>query len=189
MSERRTHGRAGPRPVRRNESNTPLPPLDRERATEELNRFLDLAVREMGLEISYEVTSPERGNSSSREDEVLVSFRGADQELLLEQSAELLLALEHLAHRWLRLDRRLHDRVRFDCGGYRAERLEELKLSARVAAQRVRETGQPFRFNPMSSRERRIIHLELSGAADVRTVSEGTGDRRQLVIYAVTARK
>jgi len=55
-----------------------------------------------------------------------------------------------------------------------------------VAAQRVRETGQPHRFNPMSSRERRIIHLELNGAPGVRTMSEGTGDRRQLVIYPAT---
>ena len=115
--------------------------------------------------------------------DVIVAFRGADQDLLLERNAELLLALEYLAHRWLRLDPRLHDRVRFDCGDYRATHLEELKLSARVAAQRVRETGQPFRFNPMSPRERRIVHLELSGAAGVRTASEGSGDRRQLVIY------
>lgn len=86
----------------------------------------------------------------------------------------------------MRLDPRLHDRVRFDCGDYRAVRLEELKLSARVAAQRVRETGQPFQFNPMSPRDRRIIHLELNGAAGVRTVSEGIGDRRQLVIYPAT---
>jgi len=97
----------------------------------------------------------------------------------------LLLALEHVGHRWLRLDPRLHDRVRFDCGEYRALRLEELKLSARVAAQRVRETGQAFRFNPMSPRERRLIHLELSGAPGVRTASEGVGDRRQLVVYPV----
>ena len=110
-------------------------------------------------------------------------FHGDDQELLLEKNAELLLSLEHLAHRWLRLDPRLHDRVRFDCGDYRATHLDELKLSARVAAQRVRETGQPFRFNPMSPRERRIVHLELNGAAGVRTASEGSGDRRQLVIY------
>jgi spoIIIJ-associated protein len=57
-----------------------------------------------------------------------------------------------------------------------------------VAAQRVRETGQPQRFNPMSSRERRIIHLELNGAPGVRTMSEGMGDRRQLVIYPATGR-
>ena len=122
-------------------------------------------------------------DGAAEEKDVLVAFSGADQELLLEHNAELLLALEHIAHRWLRLDPRMHDRVRFDCGDYRATRLEELKLSARVAAQRVRETGQPFRFNPMSSRERRIVHLELNGAPGVRTMSEGAGDRRQLVIY------
>ena len=133
----------------------------------------------MGLAIEYEISSApardaERGERPT-ETEVTVAFHGADQELLLEQNAELLLALDISAHRWLRLDPRLHDRVRFDCGDYRATQLEELKLSARVAAQRVRETGQPFRFNPMSPRERRIIHLELTGAAGVRTMSEGVG--------------
>jgi spoIIIJ-associated protein len=157
--------------------------LDRDRAVGELKRFLDLALREMGLTIDYEIQTPSAPANAPGEPEVTVVFRGADEGLLLERNAELLLALEHVAHRWLRLDPRLHDHVRFDCGEYRATRLEELKLSARVAAQRVRETGQPFRFNPMSSRERRLIHLELNGAAGVRTVSEGAGDRRQLVIY------
>lgn len=162
--------------------------LDRERAVAELRRFLDLAVREMHLEMDYEIAPPP-ADAQPNETDVVVAFHGADQELLLERNAELLLALEHIAHRWLRLDPRLHDRVRFDCGDYRAIRLEELKLSARVAAQRVRETGQPFRFNPMSSRERRIIHLELNSAPGVRTVSEGAGDRRQLVIYPANTKK
>jgi spoIIIJ-associated protein len=153
--------------------------LDPAHATEEMKGFLDLAIREMGLGLEYDISSP----TGSEETEVVIAFRGADESLLLEHDAELLLALEHIAHRWLRLDPRMHDRVRFDCGDYRATRLEELKLSARVAAQRVRETGQAFRFNPMSSRERRIVHLELSGAPGVRTVSEGAGDRRQLVVY------
>ncbi len=163
--------------------------FDRARAVEELKRYLDVCVREMGLEVEYEISSPANAQGGAQAvpseagPEVLVAFRGADEALLLEANAELLLALEHIAHRWLRLDPRLHDHVRFDCGDYRATRLEELKLSARVAAQRVRETGQPFRFNPMSSRERRLIHLELSGAADVRTMSEGAGDHRLLVIY------
>lgn len=165
-----------------------LPPLDRERTAEELRRFVDLAIREMGLELQYEI-SPATGAPSgdgAEEAAIIVAFRGSDEELLLENHAELLLALEHIAHRWLRLDPRRHDQVRFDCGDYRTTRLDELKLSARVAAQRVRETGQAFRFNPMSARERRIIHLELTGAQGVRTVSEGMGDRRQLVIYPET---
>jgi spoIIIJ-associated protein len=178
----------GKRPMRR-EYPQGEARLDRARAVEELKRFLDIAVREMQLEIEYEIQAPAAEGKPPEEADVTVKFRGPDQDFLLERNAELLLALEHVAHRWLRLDPRLHDRVRFDCGDYRAARLEELKLSARVAAQRVRETGQAFRFNPMSSRERRIIHVELNGAPGVRTISEGSGDRRQLVIYPASSKK
>ena len=162
---------------------TAEPSLDRERAVAELKRFVDLAVGEMRLAVAWDISAPAPSGANFEDVDIVVTFRGADEPLLLERNAELLLALEHIAHRWLRLDPRLHDRVRLDCGDYRATRLAELKLSARVAAQRVRETGQPHRFNPMSSRERRIIHLELNGAQGVRTVSEGMGERRQLVIY------
>jgi spoIIIJ-associated protein len=161
----------------------PPPPLDAGKAAGELKQFLELVVREMRLEIECDVSVAQSSEPGSHDSDVVVTFRGPDQDLLLEHNGELLLALEHIGHRWLRLDPRLHDRVRFDCGDYRATRLAELKLSARVAAQRVRETGEPFRFNPMSSRERRIVHLELSGAPGVRTMSDGSGDRRQLVIY------
>ncbi|MGA7921007.1 MAG: R3H domain-containing nucleic acid-binding protein [Candidatus Acidiferrales bacterium] len=159
--------------------------LDREHALAELKRYLDVAVRETGLAVEYRISTPAAIEGGPDDKDIVVAFHGADQDFLLERNAELLLALEHLGHRWLRLDPRLHDRVRFDCGEYRALRLEELKLSARVAAQRVRETGQAFRFNPMSPRERRFIHLELTGAQGVRTASEGVGDRRQLVVYPV----
>lgn len=184
MSEYR--GSAPPRgqsrPARREQPAQHIP-FDRERAAGELKKFVELVVREMGLEVEYEIVSTAEGPEG---ESVVASFRGPDQDFLLERNAELLLALEHVAHRWLKLNPQLHDRVRFDCGDYRATRLEELKLSARVAAQRVRETGQEFRFNPMSSRERRIVHLELNGAPGVRTASEGSGDRRQLVIYPAT---
>jgi spoIIIJ-associated protein len=177
---------AGQRPARKFDS--PEPPLDRDRATAELKRFLDLALRSMGLSLEYEIASAPGEGDAANAGDLVISFKGEDQDLLLERNGELLLALEYVAHRWLKLDPRLHDRVRFDCGDYRATRLEELKLSARVAAQRVRETGQEFRFNPMSSRERRIIHLELTGAAGIRTASEGSGDRRQLVIYPASSK-
>jgi spoIIIJ-associated protein len=183
MSEARKP--AGKRPFKR-QAPADVPPFDRERASEELRRFVDLAIREMGLDLQYEMSTSAQSGAAAEEPSLVVSFRGPDEELLLAQHAELLLAFEHIAHRWLRLDPRLHDQVRFDCGDYRSTRLDELKLSARVAAQRVRETGQSFRFNPMSARERRIIHLELTGAPGVRTLSEGSGDHRQLVIYPIT---
>ena len=185
MNEGRGRSPAGRRPPMKEKPREEAH-FDQARAVEELKRYLDVCVSEMGLELEYEISSGSagaQGDGGSQAGYVLVAFRGPDEGLLLEHNAELLLALEHVGHRWLRLDPRLHDHVRFDCGDYRAIRLEELKLSARVAAQRVRETGQPFRFNPMSSRDRRLIHLELNGAAGVRTMSEGSGDHRQLVIY------
>ena len=157
--------------------------FDRQRVIQELQGFLGSTLREMKLALEFQISSAE---STPGEPELVISFTGPDQELLLDRNAELLLALEHVAHRSLRLDPRLHDRVRFDCGSYRSTRLEELKLSARVAAQRVRETGMEFRFNPMSARDRRLIHLELNGSPGIRTASEGSGDRRYLVIYPAT---
>ncbi len=61
--------------------------------------------------------------------------------------------------------------------------MAELKLSAEVAAQRVRETRQPFRFNPMTPRDRRILHLVLKNQPGVRSSSEGLGDERRVVLF------
>ena len=62
-------------------------------------------------------------------------------------------------------------------------RIEELRLSAAAAAEKVKRTGVPFRFNPMNSRERRVIHLALRGETDLRSESSGFGGHRQVVIY------
>ena len=161
--------------------------LGRAEIERELRQFLDQTIQSTSLALKYNLQA--LATHEGEFPEFVVTFDGPDCELLLEHQAELLLALEYIAHRWLHLDPRLHDRVRFDCGDFRAVRLEELKLSARVAAQRVRETGQPFRFNPMPARDRRMIHMELNSAGDVKTSSEGTGERRQVVIYPASARK
>jgi spoIIIJ-associated protein len=61
-------------------------------------------------------------------------------------------------------------------------RLQELRMAASVAAEKVRKTGAPYKFAPMSSRERRIVHLALRDEADLRTESEGEGLRRYVVV-------
>ncbi|HJY85346.1 MAG TPA: R3H domain-containing nucleic acid-binding protein [Candidatus Acidoferrales bacterium] len=166
--------------------------VDREALAAELRRFLDLVIAQTRLELGYEIRLEVRSGGASAVEvespEVLVVFRGRDQELLLERSAELLQALEYLALRWLRLDPHYYDHIRFDSGDYRALRIEELKLSARVAAERVRETRTPFRFNPMPARERRVIHLVLKDQPGVRTTSEGVGEQRQVVVFPAEAK-
>lgn len=167
--------------------------LDAPAVAAELRRYLDLVKRATRLDLTFDITvHPRPAGANSEEEfenpEVLVVFRGRDQEAMLEHGAELLHALEYIALRWLHLDPLLYDRVRFDCGDFRALRQEELKLSARVAAQQVRETRQPFRFNAMSPRERRVVHLVLKSQPGVRTASEGDGDQRQVVVYPADAK-
>lgn len=135
------------------------------------------------LDLRFQILSGDAAGKEAGGAVVSVLFDGPDTELLLEHNAELLLSLEHLMMRALRLDPRAHELVRLDAADFRATRLAELRLSAQVAAQRVRELHQPFRMSPMSARERRVVHLALANEKGVRTASEGDGERRRVVIY------
>jgi spoIIIJ-associated protein len=158
--------------------------LDRVAAADALRKFLEETVRAAGfqLKVTVSVVAPD-GEDAGREEEVIADLDGRDKELLLERGAELLRALEHLAFRALRLEPAFHEKIHLDCGGYRALRFEELRMTARVAAERVQTSKQSFRLNPMSSRERRIVHLTLKEMPGVRTESVGAGEERQVVIH------
>jgi spoIIIJ-associated protein len=115
--------------------------------------------------------------------DVVVKFSGVDVDLLLENKAELLLALEHLTMEVLGIPAEEHSRLCFDANDYRMLRIEELRVSALTAAERVKRSHAPFNFNPMNSRERRIIHLALRKETAVRSESAGVGPQRQVVVY------
>jgi len=160
--------------------------LDRVAAVEELRAFLERIVHAGGFELHVKVRVVEgAGSGEQGEVEVLADLDGKDKELLLARNGELLKALEHLAFRALGLEPTFHDKIHLDSGGYRAMRFEELKMTARVAADRVQTSKQSFQLNPMSSRERRIVHLALKDMPGVRTESIGMGEERQVVIHAV----
>jgi len=164
--------------------------LNRDAAAAELKRYLDEIIRagKFNLRVRVEAQDGAADADEFESAEIVAAFEGADSELLLAHSAELLKALEYVAIRSLHLEPQFYDRVRFDCGNYRDTRFAELKLSAQVAAQRVRETHTPFRFNPMTARERRVIHLVLKNQAGVRSASEGNGDARYVVIFPADSR-
>ena len=163
--------------------------LDRVAAADALRKFLEETVRTAGfqLKVNVSVVAPKGEDCAAgtgHDEEVIADLDGRDKELLLERGAELLRALEHLAFRALRLEPAFHEKIHLDCGGYRALRFEELRMTARVAAERVQSSKQPFRLNPMSSRERRIVHLALKDMPGIRTESVGVGEERQVVIHA-----
>lgn len=158
--------------------------LDRAATADALREFLETMVRASRFELKVSVRTAESSSRSEEgEAEVFADLDGKDKEILTARGGEVLKALEHLAFRALGLEPAFHEKIHLDCGGYRALRFEELRMTARVAAERVQTSGQAFRLNPMSSRERRIVHLALKDFPGVRTESVGAGEERQVVIH------
>jgi spoIIIJ-associated protein len=158
--------------------------LDRDALISALRQFISLLVRACHFDLKAEIRIRRPDAPPDVENpEVIINFHGRDAGLLLERGGTLLRAVEYLALRWLHLEPRYYDRIRFDCNDAKAARIEELKLAAATAAERVKSSGAPFRFNPMNARERRILHLALRDVPGVRTTSEGEGLMRSVVIY------
>jgi len=147
-----------------------------------IKQFLDTVFRLAGFDLTYSVSEGETPHPDFENPDILVRFSGPDVDLLLGNKAELLLALEQLTMEALRMPAEEHSRVCFDANDYRVLRIEELRMSALAAAERVKKSRMPFHFSPMNSRERRIIHLSLRNETDVRSESVGMGPIRQVVV-------
>jgi spoIIIJ-associated protein len=162
-----------------------MPIPDKLAAAKKINEFLQSVVTHGGLRLKYRITvdPPVAENRDWEKPEIFVDLAGPDSVLLLDRGGELLRALELLALEMLHLPSGEHEKISFDCQNQRSLRLEELRMAAAVAAEKVRKTGTPYHFAPMSSRERRIVHLALRDHADLRTESDGEGLRRCVVLY------
>ncbi|MDP9268549.1 MAG: single-stranded DNA-binding protein [Acidobacteriota bacterium] len=161
-----------------------MPLADKVAAAKQLDGLLKRLVPAAGFELKWRITvDPVVPEGSVERPTILVELGGPDSPAVLAQNAELLRAIEHVALKSLRLESEEHDLVIFDCRNYRAGRLEELTQAAGHAAERVRQTGTPYSFSPMSARERRIVHLALREQPDLATESEGEGARRFVVVY------
>jgi spoIIIJ-associated protein len=148
-----------------------------------LDAFLEPILDRAGFDLDYDLVEGESVHPEYESPEVTLKFTGRDVDLLLANKAELLLALEQVTMEALRLASEDHSRISFDANDYRMLRIEELRISASVAAEKVKKTGSPFFFNPMNSRERRVIHLALRNEPELRSESAGFGSHRQVVVY------
>src|SRR5579863_806798 len=132
---------------------------------------LDLA----DFDLDFDISEGETLHPDFENPDLLVRFSGPDVELLLANKTELLLALEQLTMEALRMAPEEHSRLCFDANDHRMLRIQELRMSAQAAAERVKKSRMPFHFSPMNSRERRILHLSLRGETDIRSESVGEG--------------
>jgi spoIIIJ-associated protein len=144
--------------------------------------FLDTMLDLADFDLDFEVSEGETPHPDFENPDLMVRFTGPDVELLLANKAELLLAMEQLTMEAIGAAAEEHSRICFDANDHRILRIEELRMSALAAAERVKKTRVPFHFSPMNSRERRILHLALRDETEVRSESVGEGPIRQVVI-------
>lgn len=148
-----------------------------------IESFLQSIIRDGGFDLKFTLSEGDNPHPDFENPNIMVRFRGPDVELLLANKAELMLAFEQLTMEVLRMALDEHSQMCFDANDYRVLRVEELRLSAQMAAERVKKSRQPYHFNPMNSRERRILHLALRAEKDVRSESVGMGPMRAVVVY------
>lgn len=148
-----------------------------------IEAFLRKVIGLCGFDLDFDITAGENPHPEIEDPELVVRFKGPDVDYVLANKGEMLLALEYLTMEALKIPSDHHERLCFDANDSRMLRIAELRLSAQTAAEKVKRSKLPFRFSPMTSRERRIIHLALRNEGDVRSESTGMGPFRQVVIY------
>ncbi len=135
-----------------------------------VGRLLALA----GLELAVKV--------DRQADRLVISLSGPDEDRLSDLGEEFLDDLEHLAPRAIRGLAGRMVRCRVEGAGLRSAREEELRSLAERAAEEAVACGEAVVLEPLSSADRRIVHLALVDDPRVTTESQGFGAEKRIQV-------
>jgi spoIIIJ-associated protein len=76
-----------------------------------------------------------------------------------------------------------------DVNQYQTKRIEELRLKAKMLAERARYFRTSMPMEPMSGYDRLIVHAEFTDTPDIRTESSGVGKDRHVVLFFTEDKK
>lgn len=136
--------------------------------------FLDQVVARMAVR--------GRVGAEERDGRLCVEVEGDDLGVLIGHRGRTLDALEYLVNVAVGRECGARQRVVLDVAGYRERRAEAVRRMALRAAERVRRTGRPVSLEPMTARERKLVHLALQDDPELVTRSEGEEPFRKIVI-------
>lgn len=141
----------------------------------EARRLVSKIVTELGIEANLEV--------DEGKDTITVTVAGGDVAILIGRHGQTIDAVQYLLNVIAyRAYGEAKKDVVVDAAGYRERRRATLETLADEIADRVRESGQAEELEPMTSVERKVIHLRLKEVAGVATASEGTEPNRYVVV-------
>jgi len=113
----------------------------------------------------------------TNEPSVLIGYKGAN-----------LSALSHIIKRIV--DKKNNNRQEntffiVDVNNYQENKIEEIKTSAHMLAERAKYFKSSVEMNPLPSYERMIVHSLFTDSIEFKTQSQGEGDKRRVVIRYV----
>jgi spoIIIJ-associated protein len=116
------------------------------------------------------------------DDAIFAIATESDSPLLIGQHGINLQAIQHLARLIVR--KQVPEKVRFslDINDYRQQKNHSVLELANQAAQEAISQHRSVVMRPMSTYERRLVHLELSKNSAVITESIGEGEARKIVV-------
>ena len=106
------------------------------------------------------------------------ALNGPDKARVIGRDGQVLEALQHIAVSAAANSGLTRDRLVVDVDGYRQRRDDRVCEDADRLAQEILESGGTCDLEPMSPRERRLVHMVVSKIDGVTTESVGFGDDR-----------
>jgi spoIIIJ-associated protein len=144
--------------------------------------FVRRLVQSMQMDAEVDL-APDDGEGS--EDEIRLEIEGPDAGRIIGKRGSVLEAIQYLTGRVAHRPGEPRRHVAVDAEGYRARHEDQLSEMARRLAERVAAEGKIITFDPMSARDRRIVHMALRDISGVRTESNGEGQDRRVQIIPV----
>jgi len=115
-------------------------------------------------------------------DDVVLDLSGEDAGRVIGKKGQTLDALQFVVNKIVNRFPESRRHVVLDSGDYRLRREEGLASMARREAKRAVAQGRIVTLEPMSPRDRRVIHLSLAKFPGVSTRSDGQGMERRVRI-------
>ena len=147
---------------------------------EEINKIIEEIFKHTGCTLSGCEFSEDNGM-------LWCSIETPDSSFLIGREGESLRSLNHLIHKIIEKKAGKEEPINLfiDINGYQKKKFDNLKTTAYMMAERARYFKSNIEIDPMPAYERRIIHLFLENAKDVKTESVGFGPNRRVVIKYV----
>ena len=142
-------------------------------------QILSTLLTQMGVSADVYLREPYTGDPEGP----VFEIEGDDSGLLIGTRGETLRSLQFIVS--YLVSRKLGQRTNLtvDVEGYQKRRYDSIANLARRVAQRVAQRQRAIPLEPMPPNERRQVHMALANRNDVKTESDGHGDRRKVVIH------